>query len=190
MKILITGGTRFIGRNLAEQLGEKHAVGVPCSSELGLRDAGAVREYLDRRRFDVVIQAAGERSNRLLGSGALCRFDERNKMTSQMQEKRGDLLSEGVILPWTFRARFTNEQAPCDNGQDDPHRTGRVGKWGVSPTRSAEDEASFHVPAMSYLRRHRIYLALSSILRRAPRSAAFGRLRRGDLRRLRRRVRR
>jgi GDP-L-fucose synthase len=70
MKILIIGASGFIGRNLAEQLGGKHAVAAPCRGELDLLDAPAVREYLELHRFDVVIHAAGERSNRRLGCGA------------------------------------------------------------------------------------------------------------------------
>ena len=69
MRILITGGSGFIGRNLAQQLGEKHSVAAPGRRELDLLDAGAVREFVGRGGFDVVIHAAGERSNRLLGCG-------------------------------------------------------------------------------------------------------------------------
>jgi UDP-glucose 4-epimerase len=69
LKILITGGSGFIGRNLAEQLGEKHSVAAPGRRELDLLDAGAVREFVGRGGFDIVIHAAGERANRLLGCG-------------------------------------------------------------------------------------------------------------------------
>jgi GDP-L-fucose synthase len=69
MRILITGGSGFIGRNLAEQLGEGHSVAAPGRRELDLLDAAAVREFVGRGGFDVVIHAAGERANRLLGCG-------------------------------------------------------------------------------------------------------------------------
>ena len=64
MKILITGGGGFIGRNLALQFASPFVVAAPNRTELDLLDADAVREYLARHRFDAVIHAASERSNR------------------------------------------------------------------------------------------------------------------------------
>lgn len=63
-KILITGASGFIGRNLAEQYGSRHEVFAPSRAELDLLDAAVVREYLKEHRFDAVIHAATERSNR------------------------------------------------------------------------------------------------------------------------------
>ena len=67
MRILITGGSGFIGRNLAGELGRTHQIAEPCRPELNLLDAAAVRAYVERGGFDVIIHAAGARSNRLLG---------------------------------------------------------------------------------------------------------------------------
>jgi len=64
MKLLITGGSGFIGRNLAHQYASRLDVAAPTHAELDLLDAAAVREYLACHRFDVVIHAATERSNR------------------------------------------------------------------------------------------------------------------------------
>ncbi|MBF0594332.1 MAG: NAD(P)-dependent oxidoreductase [Candidatus Omnitrophica bacterium] len=58
MKILITGGTGFIGRNLKEQLTGEYQIEAPGSKELDLLDANKVRAYLKQNRFDVVIHAA------------------------------------------------------------------------------------------------------------------------------------
>lgn len=69
LKILITGGSGFIGRNLAEHYAA-YQVALPGRAELDLLDAGAVRDYLERERFDVVIHAATERSNRAVGLGS------------------------------------------------------------------------------------------------------------------------
>ena len=68
MKILITGGGGFIGRNLAAQYGICHQVLAPARAELDLLDAAAVAAYLQHHRCDAVVHAATERSNRLLGS--------------------------------------------------------------------------------------------------------------------------
>ena len=69
MKLLITGGSGFVGRNLAEQYAGRHEVLAPSRSQLDLLDAVAVRDYLQAHRFDVVIHAATERSNRGMASG-------------------------------------------------------------------------------------------------------------------------
>ncbi|MGH9584050.1 MAG: NAD-dependent epimerase/dehydratase family protein [Bryobacteraceae bacterium] len=63
-KVLITGGSGFIGRNLAETLRGRYEVFAPSRQELDLLDANAVRDYLARHRVDVVIHAATGRSNR------------------------------------------------------------------------------------------------------------------------------
>ena len=54
-RLLITGGSGFIGRNLAEQLAGDHEVMAPPRAELDLLDDQAVAAYLSRHAFDVVI---------------------------------------------------------------------------------------------------------------------------------------
>jgi len=68
MRILITGGSGFIGRNLAEQFASTHEVLAPSSAELDLLKEQAVREYLSAHGFDVIVHAATTRSNRGLGA--------------------------------------------------------------------------------------------------------------------------
>ncbi|MGV7033165.1 NAD-dependent epimerase/dehydratase family protein [Methylobacterium symbioticum] len=57
-RILITGGSGFIGRNLVEALSPTCAVAAPGSRALDLLDAEATRRYLQAGRFDAVIHAA------------------------------------------------------------------------------------------------------------------------------------
>jgi GDP-L-fucose synthase len=66
MRILITGGSGFIGRHLAERLAGTYEVSAPSSAELDLLNEQEVREYLDARRFDVIVHTATTRSNRRL----------------------------------------------------------------------------------------------------------------------------
>jgi UDP-glucose 4-epimerase len=68
MRILITGGSGFIGRNLAEQLAANYEVLAPSSAELDLLNEQAVREYLTRHRCDVIVHTATTRSNRRLAA--------------------------------------------------------------------------------------------------------------------------
>lgn len=63
-KILITGGSGFIGRNLSESLRDGYEVFAPPRQELNLLDENAVRNYLAQHHFDAVIHSATGRSNR------------------------------------------------------------------------------------------------------------------------------
>ena len=56
--IFITGGSGFVGRNIAEYFGDKAEVLAPTHQELELLDEAAVRAYVDRHNFDVVIHSA------------------------------------------------------------------------------------------------------------------------------------
>jgi len=63
-RILITGGSGFIGRSLVEYFSNrtffplKKSVWAPTSSELDLLDSEKVSEYLRKHKFDVIIHAA------------------------------------------------------------------------------------------------------------------------------------
>ena len=58
MKVLITGGSGFIGKNLVYYLRDKHEILSPTHSELELTDAEAVSSFLREHPVDVVIHAA------------------------------------------------------------------------------------------------------------------------------------
>lgn len=58
MKIFLTGGSGFIGRNILEQLGSSYDIIAPSHSELDLTDSDAVLEFLKRNPVDVVVHAA------------------------------------------------------------------------------------------------------------------------------------
>jgi GDP-L-fucose synthase len=68
VKVLITGGSGFIGRNLTEYLGDRYSITAPSSGELNLLDQDCVEEYLRAGQFDVVMHTATTRSNRRVGA--------------------------------------------------------------------------------------------------------------------------
>lgn len=64
MKILITGGNGFIGRNLNEYLSGKHEIISIDVDDLNLTDSDAVDNYFLDKRFDVLIHTAVIGGNR------------------------------------------------------------------------------------------------------------------------------
>lgn len=64
MKILLTGATGFIGKNLSEYLIDRYVLCTPTRSELDLLDTASVDTYLRQHQFDVVIHSAGKPGHR------------------------------------------------------------------------------------------------------------------------------
>lgn len=61
-KMLITGATGFIGRNVRERLSLQYEIVAPSRNELNLLDAGAVEKYLDHQKVDIVVHTAVQRT--------------------------------------------------------------------------------------------------------------------------------
>ena len=58
MRVLVTGGSGFIGRNLVEHLGRNHEVLAPTHAELDLADSGALDRWFVEHEVDVVVHGA------------------------------------------------------------------------------------------------------------------------------------
>lgn len=58
MKILLTGGSGFIGKNILPILRKKYKVDAPTRKELDIKDQNAVEDYLKKGCYDVVIHSA------------------------------------------------------------------------------------------------------------------------------------
>jgi len=57
-KILITGASGYIGKNLVEQFSDKFILYTPSHLELDLLDTNAVSDYLQKHPVDILIHAA------------------------------------------------------------------------------------------------------------------------------------
>lgn len=64
MRILLTGGTGFIGRNIIEQLSGSYEILAPDRKELELMNTDAVYRFLEEHPVDIVIHAANLGGNR------------------------------------------------------------------------------------------------------------------------------
>lgn len=68
MKILLTGGSGFVGQHIRESLGETYTIVAPTHAELDVTDAAQVDRILRDGRFDAVIHAAVEGGAHVLDS--------------------------------------------------------------------------------------------------------------------------
>lgn len=57
-KILLTGGTGFIGKNIIEQLSSKYKIFAPKRLELNIVNQKSLEDYLKDKKFDIVIHCA------------------------------------------------------------------------------------------------------------------------------------
>lgn len=64
MKIFLTGGSGFIGRNIIESLSDKYHIIAPSHRELDLTDEDAVIDFFMRNHIDVVIHSAAKPGHR------------------------------------------------------------------------------------------------------------------------------
>lgn len=90
-KILITGASGFIGRNLFEYLAaEGYDVRAPRHAELDLLSEESVRVYLEKGRFDLVIHSANINTSRNKTNDAYASLDGNIRMFLNL-EKCADL---------------------------------------------------------------------------------------------------
>jgi UDP-glucose 4-epimerase len=123
MRILVTGGSGFVGRNLVGELAPAYDVSAPSSAELDLLKEQKVREYLSTHRFDVVVHAATTRSNRRLAAPADL-LDRNCRMffnLARNQQRFGRLIHFGsgaeyerAHLPAQVREEYFDTRVPTD----------------------------------------------------------------------------
>ena len=76
MKILLTGGSGFIGNYLKTQLSVNHTIISPSSKDLDLENFNSVQTFFQDQEFDAVIHAAGRGRNNV--------YDIDEKISSQI----------------------------------------------------------------------------------------------------------
>ena len=58
-KLLLTGGSGFIGRNIIPLLTKKYDVFAPRRSELNLLDKNSLKDYFNKNNFQIIVHCAG-----------------------------------------------------------------------------------------------------------------------------------
>ncbi|MGB9235550.1 MAG: NAD(P)-dependent oxidoreductase [Terriglobales bacterium] len=114
MRILITGGSGFIGRNLAEQLASTFEVLAPSSAELDLVHEQNVREYLSAHHFDVIVHSATTRSNRRVPAPADL-LDRNCRMFFNLVRNQGYF---GKMIHFGSGAEYGRAQLPAQVRED------------------------------------------------------------------------
>lgn len=87
MKILLTGGSGFIGKNILEGLSSKYNFVAPTHLELDILNTEAVLEFLKQEKFNIVIHTANIGGARNSGNLAGV-FEANKKMFLNLAENR------------------------------------------------------------------------------------------------------
>lgn len=90
MKILITGSSGFIGRNIKETWDDKYEICCPPSSDLNLLNEETVQGYLRTGRFDLVIHAANTNPKRNNGVTDYDFLDKNLRMFFNLERCKND----------------------------------------------------------------------------------------------------
>lgn len=85
MKILITGGNGFIGKNLYYQLRNKYDIEIPSKIELDLLNTEEVEQYFKAKKIDIVIHAANINDVKNKGVTAYSVLDGNLRMFNNLQ---------------------------------------------------------------------------------------------------------
>lgn len=128
MKILLTGGSGFIGKYLKESLSKNHDIVSPSSSVLNLADYSCVTTFFKDQYFDAVIHAAGKGRENVLEDNADITF---NILTSFF-----NLFScqshYGMFINFGSGAEFGMDKDISNAKEDDIFKSSLIGSYGIA----------------------------------------------------------
>ena len=125
MKLLVTGGSGFIGRNICEQLASKYEIVAPSHDELDIIDSSAVDRFFAYRQFDVVVHAAVKPGHRN-AKDPTSLFYSNTRMYYNLARhcnkyKKMIVLGSGAIYDSSQNLHKVNEDYYCDQLPKDEH---------------------------------------------------------------------
>ncbi len=111
LRILLTGGDGFIGRNLKEAWDGDYQVAAPSSRELDLLDAAAVESFLRENSFDMVVHSATWNATVTSTKDLGKVFENNCRMFFNLERARG---AYGRLISFGSGAEYDRlNMAPC-----------------------------------------------------------------------------
>ena len=111
MKILLTGGSGFIGRNILEQLEGRHEVISPSQEEADFTDYGASARFFETHKFDAVICAPAKRADERDAMDGLLAYATLTKCAAESGVKRLITLGSG--------GEYDSSRPLCEVGEEE-----------------------------------------------------------------------
>lgn len=128
-KVLFTGGTGFIGKNVLPTLNEKYDIYAPSREELPLGNAEAVYEYIKNGYFDVVVHSANPNPVKNITDEHTKMFEDSLKIFMNLYNSRNHC---GKLLYIGSGAEYDKRKNLSDVTEDEIGETLPVDLYGFS----------------------------------------------------------
>jgi GDP-L-fucose synthase len=99
-RVLLTGGSGFIGRNIKDYLSEKYILFAPTRKELNLLSETDVRDYISQNNIEIVIHAANPNPVKNSLDKAESMVEDSIRVFLNLYQAQDILHADGIFPVW------------------------------------------------------------------------------------------